>query len=354
MMESLKKKIKEKKVNNKVKINPNLGEAIEEIGGTLIEMVEIDEFDYIVESVYDELLEEGYEEDDVEEAIEYALIEAKVTFGHDTKKPKSAEDRIGAVARLARQKLKKYAKKAVVKGARAVASGASKLADKVEGKPKTTYRGEGVGRKERVGVASKPQDKTSKVKAKKKKSSKLDDLIASVRNEQLNVQEKMNLKKSEMGDVVKDFYKSDAPQFKGKSKEKRREMAIAAKLTAERGGRKLKEGATEAPMSQQEIALQKRKTTIDQQIARKRQQELNKSKVNEEQSDRARDERQMRGGVDGNVDYRRPPAKKLSNAELGIKPGKTAVQKAMEKKGKSALDIVKANVRSKYGKGSLM
>jgi len=38
-----------------------------------------------------------------------------------------------------------------------------------------------------------------------------------------------------MGDVVKDFYKSDAPQFKGKSKEKRRQMAIAAKLEAERG-----------------------------------------------------------------------------------------------------------------------
>ena len=37
-----------------------------------------------------------------------------------------------------------------------------------------------------------------------------------------------------MGDVVKDFYDSDAPQFKGKSKEKRREMAIAAKLSAMR------------------------------------------------------------------------------------------------------------------------
>lgn len=39
--------------------------------------------------------------------------------------------------------------------------------------------------------------------------------------------------KTDMGDVVKDFYKSDAPQFKGKSKEKRREMAVAAKLGAE-------------------------------------------------------------------------------------------------------------------------
>ena len=49
------------------------------------------------------------------------------------------------------------------------------------------------------------------------------------------IEEKMNLKTSEMGDVIKDFQKSDAPQFKGKSKEKRRIMAIAAKLQAERG-----------------------------------------------------------------------------------------------------------------------
>jgi len=35
--------IKEKKVENKIEINPKLSEAIEEIGGTLIEMVEVDE-----------------------------------------------------------------------------------------------------------------------------------------------------------------------------------------------------------------------------------------------------------------------------------------------------------------------
>ena len=66
------KPIKEKKVNNKIKINPKLGEAIEEIGGTLIEESEIDE---VIESIYIELIEEGYSEDDVEEAIEFALIE---------------------------------------------------------------------------------------------------------------------------------------------------------------------------------------------------------------------------------------------------------------------------------------
>ena len=45
--------------------------------------------------------------------------------------------------------------------------------------------------------------------------------------------EGINVKKADMGDVVDDFYKSDAPQFKGKSKTKRRQMAIAAKLSAD-------------------------------------------------------------------------------------------------------------------------
>ena len=43
----------------------------------------------------------------------------------------------------------------------------------------------------------------------------------------------INVKKSSMGKVVDDFYDSDAPQFKGKSKKKRRQMAIAAKLSAD-------------------------------------------------------------------------------------------------------------------------
>ena len=55
------------------------------------------------------------------------------------------------------------------------------------------------------------------------------------------VDEKMNLATADMGDVIKDFQKSDAPQFKGKTKKERQKMAIAAKLTAERGGKRLGE-----------------------------------------------------------------------------------------------------------------
>ena len=85
-----------------------------------------------------------------------------------------------------------------------------------------------------------------------------------------------------MGDVIKDFYKSDAPQFKGRSKEKRREMAVAAKLTAERGPQN--ESATERPMSPAELSLQKRKALIDKQITMRRQQALNKQATSNKQA----------------------------------------------------------------------
>jgi len=173
-------KIVEKKVNNKVNINPklDLGEAVENLGGTLIEMIEINEVDYIIESVYGELLDEGYEEDDIEEALEYALVEAKVTFGHDTDKPYEHKKKNGvgnlvkAVGRLARQKLsskyrgaKRSVGSAAVGGLRNVAKGALGVARKIEGdkKPSTahtktrtasTYRGAGVGQRERVSSGS--------------------------------------------------------------------------------------------------------------------------------------------------------------------------------------------------------
>lgn len=57
--------------------------------------------------------------------------------------------------------------------------------------------------------------------------------------EEVELDEKLNMDKASMGTVVKDFQKSDAPQFKGKSVKKRQVMAIAAKLSAERGGKPL-------------------------------------------------------------------------------------------------------------------
>ena len=91
------KPIKEKNVKNKIKINPKLGEAVDEMGGELIEMSEISEYEYMVEGLRQELIDEGHDA----EAVNYALEEAKVTMGHDTEAP---------AGEGTRDKLKKKAK----------------------------------------------------------------------------------------------------------------------------------------------------------------------------------------------------------------------------------------------------
>ena len=103
------KPIKEKKVNNKVKINPKLGEAIEEIGGTLIEEIEDHEFDAIVESVYDELIEEGYSEEDVEDAIQFALTD-QLNEVSDSYYDSAVKSSKAAAAKIKRAEMMKKAK----------------------------------------------------------------------------------------------------------------------------------------------------------------------------------------------------------------------------------------------------
>ena len=68
-------------------------------------------------------------------------------------------------------------------------------------------------------------------KPKKKKNEDLNAVAEAFLNEKLK-------KSDDMGTWIKDFYDSDAPQFKGKSKAQRRKMAVAAKLSAmdEEGG----------------------------------------------------------------------------------------------------------------------
>ena len=350
------KKVTEKKVNNKININPKLGEAVENLGGTLLEMVEIDEVDYIVESVYDELLEEGYEEDDIEEALEFALTEAKVTFGHDTATPqKKKGNLVAAVGRLARQKLsskvrgaKKVAKQAVATGARKVAKGALGVARKMEGgdkKPATTerkpstYRGAGAGQKERVSSGSytgpakkkaekpsdpwkgsstvpqkpKPKPKAekpsdpwegsattpSKPKAKKaatkkpatqkapaakskapaatatkrKRKSKLDDLLASVRSEQVQIDEKTltSYETKEKERIVKSM-KSKAGDFEKRYPGRGKEVMYA---TATKLAKKIAEQAMEIqPKGQQSNQSAGEQKKVGQQRDKQRQQEI--------------------------------------------------------------------------------
>ena len=206
------KKVEEKKnIKNKITINPTIKDSVENLGGTLLEIVELDELDYIVENVYTELLDDGYDEDEIEEALEYALTEAKVTFGHDTPTTEKKKQGLLGTAKKYLSNLKKSAKQAVATGARKVAKGALGVARKMEGgdttpspaqtKPRSasTYRGAGAGTKERVSSGSyapptqkktKPAPKAKAKPAPKRKRSKLDDLIGSIRNEEMQIDEK--------------------------------------------------------------------------------------------------------------------------------------------------------------------
>lgn len=103
-----------------------------------------------------------------------------------------------------------------------------KMAEEVVQEKSNEYNRYGQPRAGSVDVDPTPSDKPP-VQLKKKPAE-----YKSMKKEELTLDEKINLKKSTMGDVIKDFKKSDAPQFKGKSMEKRRQMAIAAKLEADR------------------------------------------------------------------------------------------------------------------------
>ena len=131
--------------------------------------------------------------------------------------------------------------------------------------------------------------------------------------------------------------------------DKVRSKKRSLKNLIKRGAQKVVDRMSEEmKMSPQELALQKRKTTIDQMIAKKRRQSLDKSKnepvkaMGEETEDSLRDRRMERGGVDGNTRY--------------DKPSKNVAMGGSKKKhdGMSALERVKADIRAKHGKGAIM
>ena len=73
----------------------------------------------------------------------------------------------------------------------------------------------------------------------------------------------MPLKVSDgIGAWIKDFQKSDAPQFKGKDKEERRDMAVAAYLSAKRGPLKDEQVRQEAMTAQQKAELDRQKAAF--------------------------------------------------------------------------------------------
>ena len=387
------KPIKEKAVKNVVKINPKLGEAVEEIGGTLLEEIQIDDLDGIVEEVYDELIEEGYSEDDVESAIEQSLIEARVTVGHDTDAPKRERTRdklkqkakglLGKIAvkgynkaRNLKMKATPAVQRAKTSAKRGVRKMALKVADKLkeENVDEAVYGGTPAKKEEpkdtRMMVTAADKKANTPAYQKYKAGDKRYRAADHMKEEQV-AEEKKPLPKAKMfrkaGNLGRDAISTPIDPEKRQKAYDRSKKIIKTLNQNE-----------EAAMSPQEAALQKKKAMLDQAIARRRRQDLGKKteaptrglgegkgdpcwdthkqvgmkkKGNrmvpncvpkESTEDSLRDRRMERGGVDGNVRYDRAP-----------KASSTAGKKK-KYDGMSALDFVKADIRKKHGKGAII
>jgi hypothetical protein len=317
------KKVEEKKnIKNKIKINPNLGgalgEAVEELGGTLLEMVEIEDADCIfddlsesevfllsdklieevVEEFFFECIQEGYGVEEIEnvlvESIEISsalLTEAKVTLGHDTdiksnrlEKVKSAVKKVGkglargvgyvagAAVRGARaagrefskgyerggggssggdssqasssqpdtketgskkpgllgrigSALKSGLKRAVGAGARAVSRGARNVARRMEDGKKNTSSNVPVNRpKAKVSEPEAPKPEPKPATTQKRKKSNLDSLLADIRKEEVELDEKTltdaeTKKKEKIVKSMKDKKADFEKRYPGRGKE---------------------------------------------------------------------------------------------------------------------------------------
>ena len=206
------KKIDTAKVNNKVVINPPMKEAFEEIGGILLEVVEFTEDTDLDQMKKDaESNRENFKKGSVKRDKYHkgAATFAAAKVADDVKKAARTGPQQDRSGRVRGHRIDKPAAPRTV-------TGAVRKEEYVDEEGKLGHL-----QQKRAMVDMKIAKERVKMAKKAKKSG--EDVVT----------EKMDMKKADMGDVVKDFYKSDAPQFKGKSKTKRREMAIAAKLQAD-------------------------------------------------------------------------------------------------------------------------
>ena len=295
------KKIKEKKVKNKIVINPTLGmkEAFEEIGGTIVEVVELtDETDRKKE----ELLEKSREKDIEQGRVPGRLGEAMSPKEIQLQKRRSQIDMM-----IARDRKREISKAANAKNQEAPT------------KP--------------VGEGYAPGDIDQKVGAvtpipKKEQDAARARILAKAKaKREARMKEEVEVDEAMMAGPRKDAMKKKEYMAKSGSDRAiafnigtRRDVSTSDPTIKSRGGR-----------------ADKRTGEGDRGMGN-----AAKRRMKEEASDAMKDRRMETGGVGGNVDYSKPP--KNTNNEFGKK----------KPSGKSALDIVKAQIRAKHGKGAIM
>ena len=338
------KPIKEKKVTNKIKINPKLGEAIEEMGGELIEATEVDE------AVYGGT---PPEKKDTRMVVTNADKKANTPA---YQKMKAGDKRYKSADHMDEEKKPLPKNKMFRKAGNLGRDGSPEAMERSKKITKTLNKANEEVEVDEAMMAGPRKDAMKK----KEYSAK----SGSDRATAFNIGTRRDVSVSDPK------IKSRGGRTDKRTGEGDRGMGNAAK-------RRMKEDAS---MSPQETALQKKKLMVDVAIAKRRKQDLSKKTdtptkvmgedsdpcwdthkqvgmkkkgnrmvpncvpkgVKEETEDSLKDRRMERGGVDGNTRYDRAP-----------KPVNTAGKKKPYD-GMSALEKVKASIRAKYGQGAIM
>ena len=329
------KPIKEKKVNNKITINPKLGEAVEEMGGELIEMTEISEFEFMVEGLRQELVDEGHDP----EAVNYALEEAKVTVGHDTAKPEGMRDKL-------KKKAKGLLGKVAYKGYHA-ARGAKRAASPMVQRIKTSAK-RGV-RKAAQKVVDRMSEETvdEAVYGGGETPKKSEDKRMVV----TNADKKGNTPAYQKMMAGDKRYKKADHMNEGDGDpcwDTHKQVGMKKK-----GGRMVPncvpKNKVSEEMSPQEVSLQKKKAMLDKMIAQRRRQELDKGKAPTKAMGEAKElsvDDQMRISRDHN--RKSPEEKKAANMKALGTIKKVAAKKDTRTDAQKMTDATGPRPGSRY------
>ena len=291
------KMVKEKKVKNKIIINPTMGmkEAFEEIGGTIVEVVELSDDS---DDKKKELLEKSREKD-----IEQGRVPGRLSEMMSSKEVQLQKRRAMIDMQVARERKRQVS----------------------QVKPQTPTNP--------VGEGYAPGDIDQKVGAvtpipKKEQDAARERILAKAKaKREARMKEEVEVDEAMMAGPRKDAMKKKEYMAKSGS-----DRAIAFNI------------GTRRDVSTSDPTIKSRGGRTDKRTGEGDRGGGNaaKRRMKEEASDAMKDRRMETGGVDGNVDYSKPP--KNTNNEFGKK----------KPSGKSALDIVKAQIRAKHGKGAIM
>ena len=297
------KPIKEKKVKNTIKINPKMGESVEEIGGELIEAVEIfdileeitdEELRFISDKMIDQVVEEFFAEavkkDEDLEVLQQNLCESiDLSISILLEQDAGAEARKRLMSRPARASVMDRVKSAVKKGAKMARKAAVKgaeVAGNAVGHTKNLAKDMGsAAKKGYQSTQTGSSDSESSSTPKKKGPGMLSRIGAklkrgigkaarAVSRGARNVARKMD-------EAVYGGTKKPAPtdtRMLVTNADKKANTPAYQKMKAGDKRYKAADHMGEE-MSPQEIQMQKKKATLDKMIAMKRKQQLDKTKA---------------------------------------------------------------------------